>query len=75
MNRLKMKPAKGKVFIKDLIPGKQFNMNGKTGILLGYDVNADVIVTKLPKTQYYKDNESYYRGRQIWSGYTEVEAI
>lgn len=70
-----MKPGKGKVFIKDLAPGKQFNINGKTGILLRCDVNADVIVTKLPKTQYYRDNESYYRGRQIWSGYTEVEAI
>ena len=34
-----------------------------------------IIITELPKTQYYADNESYYRGRQIWSGYTEVEVI
>ncbi len=65
--------SKGKVFLKNLRPGTPFKINGQEGILLKCDMNADVIITDLPKNSHYTRNESYYKGRHSWSAHTEVE--
>jgi imidazolonepropionase-like amidohydrolase len=52
-----------------------FDQDGKTGILLNVGINADVLITNLPKTRYYLENESYYKGKHVWSAGTLVTAL
>ena len=70
-----MKCAKGKVFLKNIEPGKQFNLSGTVGILLRCNRNADVLILEIPKTNHFKSNENSYKGRHPWSAHTEVVAL
>ena len=64
-----------KVELRTLKPGKIFDQNGTRGILLSIDINAQVMIFNLPNTEYYKANESYYKGKHIWSGSTMVTEV
>ncbi len=64
-----------KVELKTLKPGTMFDQDGKTGILLEIGINADVLITGLPNTKYYTENESYYKGKHVWSAGTKVTAL
>jgi len=64
-----------KVELRTLKPGKIFDQNGKRGILLSIDVNAQVMIFNLPDTEYYNNNESYYKGKHIWSASTLVTEV
>jgi hypothetical protein len=70
-----MKCSKGKMFLKDLNVGDMFNQNGTEGILLGCEINAEVLVLTLPNRSHFKNNESYYKGKHIWSAHTEVKKV
>ena len=64
-----------KVELRTLKQGSMFDQDGKTGILLNVGINVDVLITNLPKTRYYLENESYYKGKHVWSAGTLVTAL
>ena len=73
-NGPKWKPSKGFKYLKSLKPGTVFKTSsGMKGILIDYTVNARVIVIDVENV--HPENKSYYLGRHIIAGQTEVREV
>ena len=65
----KMKPSKGKVFLKDLEPATMFSCYLCRGIFIKSDGSSTVVITDWYGRE---DHSAYYLGQQRWADLTEV---
>ena len=72
-NSINVRPAKGKVFLKDIPIGSLFRTSGLKGILLDVSIcSAKVVITE----KYGNNNDdAFYLGKRLIAPHTEVEKL
>ena len=72
-NSINVRPAEGKVYLKDIPIGSLFRTSGLKGILLDVSIcSAKVIITE----RHGRDNDdAFYLGKRLIAPQTEVEKL
>ena len=72
-NSINVRPAEGKVYLKDIAIGSLFKTSGLKGILLDVSIcSAKVVITK----KYGNGNDdAFYLGKRLIAPQTEVEVL